>query len=104
MFNTSSYISSSPLIQKSFSEIYIPSQLLDYGLYQIELSATMINLTIKCSVLIQIISSGILVRLFPIENSFITFGYDQNLIFHPGEYSIDLDGYPVNATGNRQFF
>ena len=83
------------------SDLYLPLNTLPYGIYQLELTVTMIDyssLTNSASVYVEISPSGILVNLVPLGTSVITSGHQQNLTFNPGNYSIDPDGYPFNAS------
>ena len=83
------------------SELYIPSQTLQYGIYQFELTVTMTNsscLNTSVSTYIQIISSSIFVNSFYLGTSMITNGYEQDLLLNPGSYSIDLDNNIFNTS------
>jgi len=91
-------------IKTNYRELYIPSNILPYGIYQLILTVTMTlhpTLTTKKSVFIQISPSGITANLVPLGTSMITTGYQQNLLLDPGNYSIDPDGYPFNATVSK---
>ena len=90
-------------ISRTFNELYIPSQTLSYGLYQLKSTVTMntsTSLKSSQSAYIQIIPAGITANLVPFGTSMITKGYQQDLQLNPGLYSIDLDGYEFNASVN----
>ena len=83
------------------SELFIPSQTLQYGIYQFELIVTMMNsswLNTSISTYIKIISSSIFVNSFYLGTSMITIGYAQDLLLNPGSYSIDLDNNIFNTS------
>jgi hypothetical protein len=85
----------------TLSELYIPPETLDFGIYELKLTVTTTsssNLTSTASVFIKIISLTIVVNLIQSEASLITNGYNQNLILNPGSYSVDLDGSGINAS------
>jgi hypothetical protein len=56
------------------------------------------NLTSSSSIYVRITPSGITANLVQLGTSMITSGYQQNLTLNPGNYSIDLDGYQLNAS------
>ncbi|CAF4213124.1 unnamed protein product, partial [Adineta steineri] len=88
-------------IKTTFTELYIPAKTLPYGIYELQLTVTMTNLTnftTSSSVYVQITSSGITVNLVQLGTSMITIGYDQDLNFNPGAFSVDLDGYTFNES------
>ena len=83
------------------SELYVPSNTLPYGTYQLELTVIMTDypsLTISASIYVEISPSGIRANLIPLGTSVVTNGQQQELILNPGKYSIDPDGYPFNAS------
>ena len=89
-----------PTIIKSFAEIYIPARTLACGIYKFQLTVTMANatnLTSSASAYVKITPSGILANLIPYGTSMITRGYEQDLTFDPGRYSVDLDGNVFSA-------
>jgi len=95
------------IIETTFSELYIPSRSLSYGIYQLKLTVTMsisLNSTSSKSVLVQIIPSGITANLVQLGTSMITIGDQQDLKLDPGTFSIDHDGYTFNATVKINFF
>ena len=99
--NCSSQIQINPIVITTFSELYIPSQTLDFGIYELKLTVTMLissNLRSTASVFIEIIPSDIIVNLIQAETSMISIGYNQNLTLNPGIYSVDLDGYIFNES------
>ena len=88
-------------ILTSRSELYIPSNALQYGIYQLELRVTTIdnpNLTNSSSVYVEISSSGVTANLVPLGTSVVTSGDQQNLILNPGNYSKDPDGFEFNSS------
>ena len=75
-------------------ELFLPEKTLSYGIYQIQLTVTMIispKLTSTAFIYIKINPSNITANLVQFGTSMITHGYQQNLILDPGEYSIDPD-------------
>jgi hypothetical protein len=84
----------------TLSELYIPPKTLPCGIYEFELTVTMIdtpNLQSSASVYIKILSSTISANLIQLGTSMITNGQEQDLILNPGAFSVDLDGYTFNA-------
>lgn len=82
-------------------ELYISSNTLAYGIYQLEFTVIMSehpNLTSSVSVYIEIRPSDVTVNLIPSGTSVITSGHQQHLILNPGYYSIDPDGYEFNTS------
>ncbi|CAF4145951.1 unnamed protein product, partial [Adineta steineri] len=76
------------------SELYIPSRTLAYGIYQLELTVTMINLpslirSSSSSVYVRIIPSTITANLVQLGTSMITRGNQQDLTLDPGTFSIN---------------
>ncbi|UJR19272.1 hypothetical protein I4U23_022401 [Adineta vaga] len=94
-------IPSNPTVITTFSELYIPSRTLPYGLYEIKLTVTMINMTSITSsaiVYIQITPSGTTANLIQYGTSMITHGYQQNLQLDPGSYSVDPNENTFNVS------
>ena len=94
-----------PAIITKFAEIYIPSRTLPYGTYQLKLTVaigTATELASSASVYVKINPSGITANLVPFGTSMITRGYEQDLTLDPGSYSVDLDGYALNASVSRE--
>ncbi|CAF3684254.1 unnamed protein product [Adineta steineri] len=91
-----------PKIITTLSELYIPSRTLAYGLYQLELTVTMINLpslpTLSSSVYVRITPSGITANLVQLGTSMITRGDQQDLKLDPGTYSVNPDSDSFDAT------
>lgn len=89
-------------IDTTFSEIYIPSRAIPYGIYQLQLTVTMTNqawLKTSASAYVQIISSpSILVNIFPLGTSMVTHGYEQDLRLDPETYSTNSDEKIFNAS------
>ena len=103
--NCSSKIPINSTVITTFSELYIPSQTLDCGIYELKLTVTMLissNLRSTVSAFIKIIPSDIIVNLVQSESSMISIGYNQNLTLNPGIYSIDLSGYEFNASVSKK--
>jgi hypothetical protein len=87
-------------IQTTFTELYIPPQTLSYGIYELKLTVTVVsplNLISSYSIYVNIIPSGISANLLQYGTSMITRGYQQNLTFDPGTFSVDLDENIFNA-------
>ncbi len=83
------------------SELYIPARTLPYGIYQLNLTVSMIassSLTSTVSAYVLITASGITANLVQLGTSMISSGYQQDLVLNPGSYSVDLDGYAFNAS------
>ena len=81
--------------------MYIPSNTLQYGIYQLELRVTTIDnssLTNSSSVYVEISPSGVTANLVPLGTSVVTSGDQQNLILNPGNYSKDPDGFEFNSS------
>jgi hypothetical protein len=88
-------------VMTTFSELYIPTRTLAYGIYQLKLTVTMSassSLTSSSSAYVQITQSGITANLLQLGTSMITRGFQQDFILDPGSYSVDRDGYTFNAT------
>ncbi|CAF4293069.1 unnamed protein product, partial [Adineta steineri] len=83
------------------SELYIPEQTLPLGIYELELTVRIINmsnLTTTTSVYVEIIPTLIKVNLMQYATSMITHGYEENLLIDPGTYSVDPDEDTFNTT------
>ena len=81
--------------------MYIPSNTLQYGIYQLELRVTTkdnSSLTSSSSVYVEISPSGVTANLVPLRTSVVTSGDQQNLILNPGNYSKDPDGFEFNSS------
>ena len=90
-----------PTIVTTFTEIYIPAKTLPYGIYQFILTVSMAfspNLSSSNSTYLKIVPSNITVNLMMYGASMISRGYTQNLVFDPGQYSVDPDEDTFNAT------
>jgi hypothetical protein len=93
------FISSS--LQMTLSELYIPSNTLQYGLYQLTLAVKMsVSSQLISSVItyVKIIPSSIQVNLIQFGPSIITRGKQQTLVLDPGRFSIDPDQSYFNST------
>ena len=96
-----------PSIATGFSELYVPSRTLPYGVYQFQLTVTMkdmSHLSTSASAYVEVTPSGITANLVMYGTSMITSGYDQKLTLDPGSYSIDLDGNVLNRSVRIQIF
>lgn len=85
----------------TFSELFIPARTLDFGLYQLELTVTMLvapQLTSSVSAYAQINPSGVTANLIPLGTSVITSGQQKDLLLDPGTYSVDPDTDQFNAS------
>jgi hypothetical protein len=83
------------------SELFIPANTLPYGIYQLTLTVSMIvdpSLTNSSSIYVHISPSGVTANLVQLGTSVVTSGHQQNLKLDPGNFSIDPDGYPFNAS------
>jgi predicted phage tail protein len=58
-------------------------------------------LTTSSFVYVQITQSGITANLVQLGTSMITSGYEQDLNFNPGTYSVDPDENFFNASVNK---
>ncbi|CAF0892553.1 unnamed protein product, partial [Adineta ricciae] len=100
--STCSYqLSLDQTIQTTFTELHIPARTLPFGLYQLQFTVTMANytnLTTSSSVYVQVTSSGIEANLVQLGTSMITIGYEQDLKFDPGTFSVDPDEYTFNES------
>jgi hypothetical protein len=88
------------IIETKFSELYIPSRTLAYGIYELKLTVTMTassSLIASKSAFVKITPSGITANLIQLGTSMITRGNKQELKLDPGSYSLDLDGYTFDA-------
>lgn len=97
-----------PSIFTTFNELYIPSRTLPFGMYELQLNATIMvvssSLSSSTSAYVRITTSGITANLVPLGTSMITSGHSKDLQLNPGLHSMDLDGYSFNATVNFLFF
>ncbi|UJR08943.1 hypothetical protein I4U23_013195 [Adineta vaga] len=83
------------------SELFIPSNSLDYGIYELKLSVTMAtfpNSTSTALIYAKITPSNITANLIQFGTLMIAHGYQQDLLLNPGAYSIDPDSDTFNAT------
>ena len=88
-----------PTIVTTFAEIYLPSNTLPYGIYQLKLTVTMTSATqFTASAYVKIVPSGVAVNIAAYGTSMIARGREQNLTLDPGQYSLDLDGNAFNAS------
>ncbi|CAF4439945.1 unnamed protein product, partial [Adineta steineri] len=105
--NCSHKITLDQQIITTLSELYIPARTLAYGLYQLQLTVTMINspsiTTISSSVYVRITPSGITANLVQLGTSMITRGDQQDLKLDPGTFSVNPDDDSFDATVNTSF-
>lgn len=83
------------------SEIFVPSRILSFGIYEFELIVSMRNYpTVKSSsfVYVEITSSRITANLVQLRTSMITSGVQQDLKLNPGEFSVDQDENSFDKT------
>ncbi|CAF3967703.1 unnamed protein product [Adineta steineri] len=88
-------------VMTTYSELYIPSRTLNYGVYQLTLTVTMIdspNLKSSSSVYVRITATGITANLVQLGTSMITRGDQQDLLLDPGTFSVDPDEDTFDAT------
>ncbi|CAF1417136.1 unnamed protein product [Adineta steineri] len=88
-------------VMTTFSELYIPSRTLAYGVYQLTLTVTMIdspNLKSSSSAYVRITATGITANLVQLGTSMITRGDQQDLLLDPGTFSVDPDEDTFDAT------
>lgn len=105
IYNCTSICSSEIALDRTIvitsNELYIPSRTLPYGIYQLNLTVSMIvssSLTSTVSAYVRITASGITANLIQLGTSMITSGSEQDLVLDPGSNSVDLDGYLFNAS------
>ena len=98
----SSFALDSPMIVTTSTDFYVPSRTLPFGLFELTLMVTMIDLssrfTSSKSAYVRIIPSGLRANLVPLGTSMVTSGSGQDLNFNPGLYSVDLDEDHFNAS------
>ena len=78
----------------TLGEIVVPSNSLDYGVYQIKLTVAMTfssQLAASAATYVTIVPSPIIVNLAKLGSSLIIHGQQKMLILDPGSYSIDPD-------------
>ncbi|CAF0834260.1 unnamed protein product [Adineta steineri] len=88
-------------ISTTLSELYIPSRTLDYGIYELTLTVTMIeslDLKSSSSAYVRITATGITANLVQLGTSMITRGSQQDLQLNPGAYSVDPDQDSFDAS------
>ena len=101
--NNSNVISFDSQIETTSSELFIPSRKLPFGIFELELTITMTKyptLKSSSSVYVEITPSGITANLVQLGTSMITSGFEQDLKFDPGTYSIDPDQVTFDSTVN----
>ena len=101
--NNSNVIPFDSQIETTFSELFIPSRKLPFGIFELQLTITLDKyptLNHSSSVYVEIIPSDIIVYLFQSRSSMITSGFQQDLRLDPGTYSIDPDQVTFDRTVN----
>ena len=83
------------ILNTNLTEIFIPSRILNYGLYQLKLTI-IINLfssqlSSSSITYIKITPSDIIVNLIPYGTSLITIGKEEDLYIYPSNYSFNQD-------------
>ncbi|CAM4932617.1 unnamed protein product [Rotaria socialis] len=99
--NCSSSISLNHPIITTFSEIHIPAKKLEYGIYEVKLTVSSVNIhivTASAVEYIEIIPTGIMANLVSNGTSMITHDPQQYLTLDPGRFSEDPDEKEFNST------
>ena len=89
------------VVVTTYSELFIPARTLDFGLYRLELTVTMLaEPQAKSTVFayVRINPSGITANLVQFGTSMITRGHEQDLTLDPGRFSEDPDENTFNST------
>jgi hypothetical protein len=97
----SNQIQMDPIVITTSSELFVPSKMLVYGIYQLTLTVSMIaapNLISSKSAYVQITPSGITANLVQFGTSMITRGHQQDLLLDPGTFAVDPDSNIFNAS------
>ncbi len=80
-------------IKTTSSEIYFPSKLLTFGIYEFNLTFSLSSFFFSKSIPIKIVrSEKTIVNLIQFGISEITLGQNQQLLIQPGKYSFYDDG------------
>jgi hypothetical protein len=85
----------------TFSELYIPSRTLPYGIYELTLTVIMTDVSsLKASstAYVRITATGITANLVQLGTSMITRGDQQDLLLDPGSFSVDPDEDSFDAS------
>ena len=80
------------------TELYIPANILPYGIYQVTLMASMTaypSATDSCCTYVQVSPSGITANLVPLGTSVVISDHNQNLKLDPGNFTMDIHSMPV---------
>jgi len=88
-------------IDMTLGELFIPSKILEYGIYQMKLTVKMSispQLISSSITYVEIIPSSIQVQLIQFGPSIILHDQQQTLILDPGRFSIDPDQNYFNST------
>lgn len=94
-----SYVIYIDKISKDFTDIYIPLNILPYGIYKFILTGTISEypyLSKSESALLQINQSGITPNIIQLGKSIIKQKYQQDIKIQPENHPIDLDQYTFN--------
>ncbi|CAF3709000.1 unnamed protein product [Rotaria socialis] len=98
--NCSSSISLNRPIITTLSEIHIPAKKLEYGIYEVKLTVSSVNIPIVTASAvgyIEIIPTGIMANLVSNGTSMITHDPQQYLTLDPGRFSEDPDEKEFNS-------
>ncbi|CAF1496675.1 unnamed protein product [Adineta ricciae] len=88
-------------VKTTYSELYVPSRTLDYGVYELTLTVTLNNsskLKSSSSAYVRITKTDITPNPVQLGTSMITRGENQDLFLDPGSFSIDPDQYSFDAS------
>lgn len=99
--NCSFPIQIDPIVQTTFSELYIPARILPYGFYRFQLTIAMSKyptITKSSFTYVSITATGIVTNIAQYGTSMITRGHSQDLTLNPGTFSTDLDDNIFNST------
>lgn len=106
---TSPHCTNSIALNSTFSlihnDLYIQQYILLAGLYEVRSEVTFhgsLQFNSSSTAYIDIVSTGIIVNLFPLGTSIITRGDQQNVQLNPGLHTLDSDGIPFNTSVNQQ--
>jgi len=104
--NNSNVIPFDSQIETTFSELFIPSRKLPFGIFELQLTITLDKyptLNHSSSVYVEITPSGITANLVQLGTSMITSGFEQDLKLDPGTYSVDPDEVSFDSKVSFQF-
>ena len=96
-----------PAIQTNFNDLFIPSRVLPFGIYNFTFTASTIapfKAAASASAYIIITASTITPNLVPLGTSLITHTQGQDLILGPGIFSLDPDQNTFDTTVRQPSF